>query len=110
MTKSKASHDEKEEKILKFITDFKNNNGFSPTIREICQAVNLKSTSSVHAYVKSLISRGLISSVPESPRTMEVNRDSYRDEYNGGLNIEPDSGPILVTFKLTKSAINIVDQ
>ena len=46
--------------ILEFITDFMSRNGYSPAIREICAAVGLKSTSSVHAHLSALEQRGYI--------------------------------------------------
>ncbi len=48
----------KEQKILDFINDFIANNGYPPSIREICSALNIKSTSTVHGYISSLEEKG----------------------------------------------------
>lgn len=44
----------KQEEILEYIKDQIMNRGFPPAVREICEAVNLKSTSSVHAHLETL--------------------------------------------------------
>ncbi len=49
-----------EERILKYIKDQISNNGYPPSLREICAAVGLKSTSSVHLYLKELERQGRI--------------------------------------------------
>lgn len=44
--------------------------GYAPTIREICDLVNLKSTSTVHSHIKNLIKEGKLHSKDFSPRTL----------------------------------------
>jgi repressor LexA len=52
---------EKEAKVLKFIKKYKSkNDGLSPTIREICEATDISSTSVVHFYLHNLVSAGVI--------------------------------------------------
>ena len=46
----------REKEILEIIETFINENGYSPTVREICKLTNLKSTSSIHSYIKSGVS------------------------------------------------------
>ena len=45
---------DKQREILEYIKNEILNRGFPPAVREICEAVNLKSTSSVHAHLESL--------------------------------------------------------
>ena len=47
-------------KILEFIVSYIKQHGYSPTVREIGQGVNLKSTSSVHRHLQKLLSEGKI--------------------------------------------------
>lgn len=45
---------EKQQEILDYIKNEILNRGFPPAVREICEAVNLKSTSSVHSHLEAL--------------------------------------------------------
>ena len=58
--------------ILLFIQAFSAENGFGPTIREIGSAVGLRSTSTVAGYLNRMSKAGLISSIPSSPRSIQV--------------------------------------
>ena len=51
--------------------------GFPPTVREICQTVGLKSTSSVHSHLESLEKNGYIRRDPTKPRAIEILDDSF---------------------------------
>lgn len=44
--------------------------GYSPTVREICAALNIKSTSTVHSDIKALEDKGLVKKDPAKPRTV----------------------------------------
>ena len=50
----------KQEEILNYIDKTINNKGYSPTVREICEAVSLKSTSTVQYHLKKLIDLGFL--------------------------------------------------
>ena len=58
--------------IYKFLKDFTSQKGYPPTVREICKAVGLKSTSSVHGHLKHLEKEGLIKRDPTKPRALEI--------------------------------------
>ena len=51
--------------------------GFPPAVREICQAVGLKSTSSVHSHLESLEKNGYIRRDPTKPRAIEILDESF---------------------------------
>ena len=53
------------------------NRGFPPAVREICEAVNLKSTSSVHAHLETLEKNGYIRRDPTKPRAIEIIDDNF---------------------------------
>lgn len=51
--------------------------GYPPAVREICEAVHLKSTSSVHAHLESLEEKGYIRKDPTKPRAIEILDDEF---------------------------------
>lgn len=71
----------KQQEILDFIKSEINSKGYPPSVREICSAVGLKSTSTVHGHLDRLEKRGLIRRDPTKPRAIEVLDDfSYEKE------------------------------
>lgn len=68
----------KQQEILDFIKDVILKKGYPPTVREICETVNLKSTSSVHAHLESLEKYGFIRRDPTKPRAIEICDDSFQ--------------------------------
>ena len=67
----------KQEEILEYIKDQIINRGFPPAVREICEAVNLKSTSSVHSHLGTLEKNGYIRRDPTKPRAIEILDDTF---------------------------------
>ena len=67
----------KQEEILNYIKDEILERGFPPAVREICQAVGLKSTSSVHSHLESLEKNGDIRRDPTKPRAIEILDESF---------------------------------
>lgn len=67
----------KQEEILNYIKSQIINRGFPPCVREICDAVNLKSTSSVHSHLEALERKGYIRRDPAKPRAIEIIDDSF---------------------------------
>lgn len=63
---------ENQKKILDFIKSEIEYKGYPPSVREICTAVGLKSTSTVHAHLNHLEEQGLIRRDPTKPRALEV--------------------------------------
>ncbi len=68
---------EKQQEILDYMKTQIINRGFPPSVREICEAVNLKSTSSVHSHLESLEKNGYIRRDPSKPRAIEIVDDCY---------------------------------
>ncbi len=68
----------KQQEILDYIKQEILERGFPPSVREICQAVHLKSTSSVHSHLESLERNGYIRRDPTKPRTIEILDDSFQ--------------------------------
>lgn len=68
----------KQQEILNYIKDEILNRGYPPAVREICEAVRLKSTSSVHSHLETLEKNGYIRRDPTKPRAIEICDDSFQ--------------------------------
>ncbi len=68
---------EKQSQILEYIKSEILNKGYPPSVRDICQAVQLKSTSSVHSHLETLEKNGYIRRDPTKPRTIEILDDNF---------------------------------
>lgn len=68
----RMTKEESRAKILSFIKDEIQTKGYPPSVREICQAVGFKSTSSVHGYLRDLEREGLLRRDATKPRAMEL--------------------------------------
>ena len=75
MSQGKISAKQKE--ILEYIKSEIINRGYPPAVREICEAVKLKSTSSVHSHLETLEKNGFIRRDPTKPRAIEIMDDSF---------------------------------
>lgn len=67
----------KQEEILEYIKQTILKKGYPPAVREICEAVRLKSTSSVHSHLATLEEKGLIRRDPTKPRTIEILDENF---------------------------------
>ena len=67
----------KQSEILDYIKEQILTKGYPPAVREICNAVNLKSTSSVHSHLETLEKNGYIRRDPTKPRAIEIVDDSF---------------------------------
>ncbi len=68
----------KQEEILTYIKQEILHHGYPPSVREICEAVHLKSTSSVHAHLETMEKNGYIRRDPTKPRAIEIIDDSFQ--------------------------------
>ena len=67
----------KQTEILEYIKSQILDRGFPPSVRDICEAVNLRSTSSVHAHLETLEKNGYIRRDPTKPRAIEILDDTF---------------------------------
>lgn len=67
----------KQTEILEFIKQEILKKGYPPTVREICETVHLKSTSSVHSHLETLEKNGYIRRDPTKPRAIEIVDDMF---------------------------------
>ena len=67
----------KQQEIIEYIKSQILERGFPPAVRDICEAVHLKSTSSVHSHLETLEKNGYIRRDPTKPRAIEILDDSF---------------------------------
>jgi repressor LexA len=70
MEEKKAT--DKQLRVLAYVKDQIRKNGYAPSVREICQALGLRSTSTVHGYLARLHKKGLIQKAALKPRTIRI--------------------------------------
>ena len=92
----------KQQEILEYIKDEILHKGYPPAVREICQAVNLKSTSSVHSHLETLEKNGYIRRDPTKPRAIEIMDDTFNLNRREMVNV-----PILGNVAAGLSLIHI---
>lgn len=77
----------KQSEILEYMKKEILNRGFPPSVREICQAVHLKSTSSVHAHLETLEKNGYIKRDATKPRAIEILDDNFNQVRKETINV-----------------------
>lgn len=87
---SKKNNDTKQLEILRYIYDTVERRGFPPTVREICAAVKLSSTSTVHGHLARLERKSLLIKDATKPRALEIT-----DEGKKELGIKPKKIPVV---------------
>lgn len=70
---------EKQTKVLEYVKAQIKKNGYAPSVREICQALGFKSTSTVHGYLARLQKNGMIQKAALKPRTIRIT-DNEEDD------------------------------
>ncbi len=68
---------DKQREILEYMKQEILNKGYPPTVRELCDAVHLKSTSSIHSHLETLEKNGYIRRDPSKPRAIEIVDDNF---------------------------------
>ena len=96
----------KQTEILEYIKSQILNKGYPPSVRDICTAVNLKSTSSVHAHLETLEKNGYIRRDPTKPRAIEIIDDNFNLTRREVVNVPligqvPAGQPLLAVENIT---------
>lgn len=86
----KKTSETKQLEILQYIYDTVDHRGFPPTVREICAAVGLSSTSTVHGHLSRLERKGLLIKDATKPRALEITSEGKKE-----LGIKPTTIPIV---------------
>lgn len=83
-----AALKEREQKILNYMKEEIKTKGYPPTVREICSALNIKSTSTAHKDIENLVKQGYLVKDPSKPRAlMVVDPTGQKEETNNSSNI-----------------------
>lgn len=91
----------KQQEILNFMKTQILAKGYPPSVREICEAVNLKSTSSVHAHLETLEKNGYIRRDSSKTRAIEIIDDDFNNTKNESIIcISNDSGREMVNVPM----------
>ncbi len=77
ITMSYGKITQKQQEILEYLKKEIMNRGYPPSVREICEAVDLRSTSSVHSHLETLERNGYIHRDPAKPRAIEIVDDNF---------------------------------
>ena len=72
-----------QQKVLDFVTVFREKKGYPPSVREICTATGLKSTATVHGHLERLERKGYIRRDPSKPRAISIKDSAKRKKYRG---------------------------
>ena len=70
---------QKEKEIYQYITECLEKNGYAPSVRDICGAIGIKSTSSVHEYLRRLETKGYIKKSSGKSRALSIDGDKRAD-------------------------------
>ncbi|MBE7083675.1 MAG: transcriptional repressor LexA [Clostridiales bacterium] len=68
--------EEKINKVYEFTVEFIRENGFPPSVREICSKLNIKSTATAYSYIERLKSKGLLDKSPMKKRAITLSHQS----------------------------------
>ncbi len=93
MSTAKRARGDTQQRILAFIEQEIAQKGYPPSVREIGDAVGLKSTSTVHGHLRRLEARGMLRRDAMKPRAMEVCVDSS-PAYSSGIQMVPLVGNV----------------
>ena len=81
MKKTQAT--DKQQRVLDYVKEQIKKDGYAPSVREICKALDLKSTSTVHGYLARLEKKGLIQKNALKPRTIRIIGNEMNHEEKG---------------------------
>lgn len=94
-----ADLNEREKSILAFIEMQVKKEGYPPSVREICKAVGLSSTATVHGYIKKLSEKGYISKVDQKGRTLRVVKGGKYKNQEQISQMQSETGQDIYTAK-----------
>lgn len=97
--------DEKRKEILDYLTDFLKNHNYPPSVREIADAVGLRSTASVHRHLSILQEKRLIKRNPYNSRAIEVvgQNDDLTDKQHDADKIDIDNNIEMIQLPIIGS-------
>ena len=91
---------EREQRILDFMRSEILAKGYPPTVREICTAMNIKSTSTAHKSIAILVKEGYLEKDPSKPRALKLVNLNLPDAVTG--NTKSDKSGAIITIQIWK--------
>ena len=85
MSKATDKARAREQRILEFMREEVKRRGYAPTVREICNALEIKSTSTVHKDIENLVLQGHLRKDPSKPRAYVLSDDPRRAAFEGNV-------------------------
>lgn len=70
----------RQSEVLEYLKTYIDQNGYAPCVRDVCVALNLKSTSTAHAHLSKLERKGYITKDPSKPRTIIICAENRKKE------------------------------
>ena len=105
---------EREQKILSYMKKEVKKKGYPPTVREICTALNIKSTSTTHKDIEALVEKGFIAKDPSKPRALMIKTSTEElsaiNESNFGTTSRTDIVDIPVVGRIAAGTPILADQ
>ncbi len=104
---------EREQRILDYMKQEVREKGYPPTVREICTALNIKSTSTVHKDIASLERQGYLKKDPAKPRALMIvdqEGDGYEEFSGGGDAVRTDVVEIPVVGRIAAGQPILAEQ
>src|SRR5580693_7473201 len=110
----------KERETLEFLVQFQNKHGYAPTLREIANATNHRSVSTIHVILRNLVDKGYIQKVDGNARVLKIKDESIIATFMGvspsvelplmgyiaaGKPLEPHTDPN-ATFQVSASMLS----
>ena len=92
---------DKQQRVLDYVREQIKKDGYAPSVREICKALDLKSTSTVHGYLARLEKKGLIQKAALKPRTLRIVGTSTEEEKNKGFYTSKEMVDVPIVGRVT---------
>lgn len=73
----------RERELLKYIIQFQEQYGYSPTLREMADAMSRRSVSTIHSLIRSMVDKGYIQKVEGNTRTLKVMKREHIESMLG---------------------------
>ena len=92
---------DKQQRVLDFVREQIKKDGYAPSVRDICKALDLKSTSTVHGYLARLEKKGLIQKAALKPRTLRIVGEEGEKEEDRGFYTSKEMVDVPIVGRVT---------
>ena len=92
---------DKQQRVLDYVREQIKKDGYSPSVRDICKALDLKSTSTVHGYLARLEKKGLIQKAALKPRTLRIVGEEKEKEEDRGFYTSKEMVDVPIVGRVT---------